>query len=174
MKGFSTIRVVDRPGVSLRTDTVLCYGDTLLLQPEVKDVLTYKWSTGAATPGIAVTEKGKYTLQVANTCGNNSASVNIGFVRCSENLLVPSAFTPNKDGLNDVFRPVTDASIKQYNLNIYNRWGQVMFTSNNMSRGWDGTVNRIQQSIGGYVWVIEYTSKTGKHYSIHGTVTLIR
>jgi len=173
-KGFSTIRVVDRPGVSLRTDTVLCYGDTLLLKPDMKDALTYKWSTGAATPGIAVTEKGTYTIQVANNCGNNSASVNIGFVRCSENLLVPSAFTPNKDGLNDVFRPIQDASIKQYNLKIYNRWGQVMFTSNNMSRGWDGNVNRIQQSIGGYVWIIEYTSKAGKHYSISGTVTLIR
>ena len=172
--GTSTVRIVDRPMVSLRTDTVLCYGDTLLLNPIADNISSYKWSTGAVTPAIKVSEKGIYTLRVANNCGTNTASVNIGFVRCSEELLVPTAFTPNKDGLNDVFRPAQDASISQYLLKIYNRSGQVIFTSAEISKGWDGTINRLPQSMGAYVWVIEYTSKTGKHHSISGTVTLIR
>ena len=168
------VHVVEWPSVSLRTDTVLCFGDTLLLNPVTGYATKYKWSTGAVTPGIAVTEKGQYSLQVANSCGTNTGSVKIGFVRCSEELLVPSAFTPNKDGLNDVFRPIQDVSIQQYRMKIYNRWGQVVFTSGNISNGWDGTVNKIQQQMGGYVWVIEYTSKTGKQHTINGTVTLIR
>ena len=168
------VHVVGLPTVSLRTDTVLCFGDTLLLNPVVNDATKYKWSTGAVTRGITISQKGQYSLQVSNSCGTHSASVNIRYIRCAEEILVPSAFTPNKDGLNDVFRPIQDASIKQFRMKIYNRWGQIVFSSSDISKGWDGTINKIQQSIGAYVWVIEYTSKTEKHYTIKGTVTLIR
>ena len=170
----SRIHVVEWPSVFLPADTTMCYGDTLLLSPVTRDATKYKWSTGAPTPGITVTDKGRYSLQVTNSCGTNTASVNIGFVRCSESLFIPNAFTPNNDGLNDVFRAGQDISIKKYRMKIYNRSGQVIFTSNTISKGWDGTINRIEQPIGTYVWVIDYTSKTARQYAINGTVTLIR
>ncbi len=168
------VHIVEPPAVSLRRDTVLCLGDTLLLNAVTNYATKYKWSTGDITQGITITQKGQYFLQVSNSCGSNTASVNIGFIRCSDELLVPTAFTPNKDGLNDVFRPIQDASVKQYHMKIYNRWGQTVFASNEINRGWDGTVNKIQQQNGAYVWVIVYTSKSGKNHSINGTVTLIR
>ena len=172
--GNSTIHVIDRPSILLRQDTTICLGDTLLLSPVLIDATKYKWSTGALTPNLLVTQKGKFTLQVSNNCGTNAASVNIGLVRCSEDILVPSAFTPNKDGLNDVFRPAQDANTRQYKMIIYNRWGQQVFNSFEISKGWDGMVNRVEQPTGSYVWVINYTSISGKLYSINGTVTLIR
>jgi gliding motility-associated-like protein len=173
-RGATTVHVINAPSISLRSDTTICSGDTLLLTPAAANATKYKWSTGAITPAIAVTNKGIYTVQASNDCGVSSAAVNIGVVRCSEDLLVPAAFTPNKDGLNDVFRPVQDASIRKYSMKIYSRWGQPVFTSNEISHGWDGSINKIPQTVGVYVWVIDYTSKSGKQYSINGTVTLIR
>jgi gliding motility-associated-like protein len=168
------VHVVERPSVSLRSDTTLCTGDTLLLNPVTTKAIKYKWSTGDVTPILSVTQKGQYTLQVTNGCGTNTASVNIGFSKCSEDLFVPTAFTPNRDGLNDVFRAAQDISLQKFRMKIYNRSGQPIFSSDSISKGWDGTINREDQPLGTYVWVIDYTSKTGKQYTIKGTVTLIR
>lgn len=172
--GNTSIHVIDRPSVQLRKDTSLCFGDTLFINPIVENGNKFLWNTGALTPQITVTQKGKYTLQVSNNCGINIASVTIGFTRCSEDLLVPSAFTPNKDGLNDFFRPAQDANVRNYKMFVYNRWGVTVFASSEISKGWDGTFNRIEQPSGGYVWVINYTSISGKQYSLNGTVIMIR
>ncbi len=173
-RGATTVKIINAPSVRLRSDTSICAGDTLLLVPVVDHASKYKWSTGATTPTITVTNRGNYQLQVSNDCGINGASVNVGVVRCSEDLLVPAAFTPNKDGLNDVFRPVQDASIRKFSMKIYSRWGQPVFSSNDISRGWDGSINKVPQTVGVYVWVIGYTSKSGRQHTINGTVALIR
>jgi gliding motility-associated-like protein len=170
----TTVHVVSSPTVKLRSDTALCQGDTLVLAAVATNAGRLRWSTGAATPTIAVSARGTYSIQAFNDCGAAGASVNIDVIRCSEELLVPNAFTPDKNGLNDVFRPVFDASVRQYQLNIYNRWGIPIFSSYDISKGWDGTVNKLPQTVGVYVWVISYTSKSGRHHSINGTVTLVR
>jgi gliding motility-associated-like protein len=170
----TTVHIVSSPTVKLRSDTALCQGDTLVLAAVATNAGRLRWSTGAVTPTIAVTARGTYSIQAFNDCGAAGASVNIDVIRCSEELLVPNAFTPDKNGLNDVFRPVFDASVRQYQLNIYNRWGIPIFSSYDISKGWDGTVNKLPQTVGVYVWVISYTSKSGRHHSINGTVTLVR
>jgi gliding motility-associated-like protein len=170
----TTVHVVSSPTVKLRSDTALCQGDTLVLAAVATNAGRLRWSTGAVTPTIAVAARGVYSIQAFNDCGAAGASVNIDVIRCSEELLVPNAFTPDKNGLNDVFRPVFDASVRQYQLTIYNRWGIPIFSSYDISKGWDGTVNRLPQTVGVYVWVISYTSKSGRHHSINGTVTLVR
>lgn len=173
-KAATTLHVIDAPKVTLRTDTAICNTDTILLNAALEHAARVRWSTGQTTPTIAVSTKGTYTLTAFNDCGAASASVNIDVIRCAEDLLVPSAFTPNSDGLNDVFRPVFDAGIRQYQLNIYNRWGFPIFTSTDITRGWDGSVNREKQQAGTYVWVISYTSRSGRKHTINGTVTLLR
>ncbi|MEN9684632.1 MAG: hypothetical protein RLZZ28_418 [Bacteroidota bacterium] len=170
----SKIRVIEKPLVQLRADTTFCIGDTLLLKALTANADRFLWSTQDKAPEILVTQKGRYSVQVSNQCGIASAFVNIGFIRCSEELIIPTAFTPNRDGLNDVFRPLQDASIKQYELKIYNRWGQVIFTTRDIAKGWDGTLNRIPQPSGGYIWLMEYISKSGRKHTETGTLSLIR
>lgn len=86
---------------------------------------------------------------------------------------VPTAFTPNGDGQNDVFL-VRGGPFKTMNLRIYNNWGQFIFESNNQLEGWNGTFNGTEQPLGVFVWVVEVEMLNGKKIKKTGDVTLIR
>jgi gliding motility-associated-like protein len=89
-------------------------------------------------------------------------------------IYVPTAFTPNKDGKNDVLRPAL-AGIKDLRyFRVYNRWGQLIFETKAENAGWDGTVKGIKQESGVMVWVAEGLGVDGKVYFRKGTCMLIR
>ena len=91
---------------------------------------------------------------------------------------VPTAFTPNGDGLNDRFLPLgAFHDIKSYNLEIYNRWGERIYSSSQYKgedAGWDGTYNGNEFPSGAYVYIVKYSAADGKEYKEEGTVTLTR
>ena len=88
---------------------------------------------------------------------------------------VPTAFTPNNDGLNDYFRPHNALKADNYDFRIYNRWGQLVFMSNNWQDKWDGRINGVEQTTGVYVWMLRYNKKDNNQPVFRkGTVTLIR
>ncbi len=89
---------------------------------------------------------------------------------------MPSGFTPNSDGLNDVFRPVGMKFQNTVDFRVYNRLGQQVFYSNNYKQGWDGTFNGQPQDIGTYFYVITVARPggDGENVTYRGTVTLIR
>jgi len=92
---------------------------------------------------------------------------------------MPNAFSPgNKDGVNDVFKPQVNNKIYDYELRIYNRWGEMIFISNNVNEGWDGTINGNPCQVDVYVYKIDYSynSEFGGKYVKEGvgTVTLYR
>lgn len=86
---------------------------------------------------------------------------------------VPTAFTPNGDGQNDLFL-VRGGPFKTMNMRIYNNWGQFIFESNNQLEGWNGTFNGTEQPIGVFVWVVEVEMLNGKKIKKTGDVTLLR
>ena len=86
----------------------------------------------------------------------------------------PSAFTPNNDGRNDLFKGLGNRSVKDYHLTIYNRWGQVVFTTTNVIKGWDGKINRVEQGAGVYIWIASYTTTSGVMKKQKGTMVLLR
>lgn len=89
---------------------------------------------------------------------------------------VPNAFTPNGDGINDVFRPSLDGfDVREYTLTIWNRWGELLFTSSEVSQGWDGTYSGLQAQDDVYVWQIELRAEgfVGKK-QLRGHVTVLR
>ena len=88
---------------------------------------------------------------------------------------VPTAFTPNNDGLNDYFRPHTALKADKYEFQVFNRWGQLVFKSNNWRDKWDGRIKGILQSTGVFVWTLRYVHRDSKLPVFKkGTVTLIR
>jgi gliding motility-associated-like protein len=89
---------------------------------------------------------------------------------------IPNAFTPNGDGLNDYFRilGLPPENITQFNLQIFNRWGQLVFSSKDILEGWDGKLNGEVCPEGDYVWVIFYEDNKKTKTSNKGTVTLLR
>jgi gliding motility-associated-like protein len=87
--------------------------------------------------------------------------------------LAPSGFSPNADGLNDVFNLLGGIFI-EFQMDIYNNWGKVIFSTNDPELGWDGTHNGIDQPLGVYVYMFKVKTEDGVEYSGHGDVTLIR
>ncbi|MBI3239782.1 MAG: gliding motility-associated C-terminal domain-containing protein, partial [Flavobacteriia bacterium] len=89
------------------------------------------------------------------------------------NFYVPNVFTPNDDGRNDTFLPVT-RGLKFYTIEIFNRWGQLLFKTKDAEQGWNGTYNgnNCQQDV--YVWKITLSTLSGELKEYKGHVTLIR
>lgn len=165
------------PIAALGTDTTLCDGETLTLNAFSNVADAYNWSTGETTSEITVSAEGIYSVTVSNVCGEVSDEVTINFEGCACKLMAPDAFTPDGDGKNDLFKPSYDCSISNYTIRIYNRWGQLVFESNNPNAGWDGLFEGKEQPIGTYVYYIEYTGvegRTSEKRIEKGALTLIR
>jgi gliding motility-associated-like protein len=91
-----------------------------------------------------------------------------------EFIIFPSAFTPNNDNLNDIFKPSFSGIINNYSLKIYNRWGEELFQSNSISLGWDGTYKGKNQPLETYIWYCTYKDFRNEEKLIKGNLTLIR
>lgn len=82
-------------------------------------------------------------------------------------------FTPNGDGKNDLFMVLTQFQLQDYDLSVFNRWGQKVFETRDQRQGWDGTFNGMLQDSGGYVWYCSFKNSTNTSY-MKGTVILVR
>jgi gliding motility-associated-like protein len=118
-----------------------------------------------------------YTAQLIAT--NNSQCSDTAYrsirllVSCY--IAVPSAFTPNGDGLNDYLYPLNAFKAGNMIFRVFNRYGQIIFESRDPGKKWDGTLNGMQQPSGTYVWTLEFTHKdTGQKLFMNGTAVLIR
>jgi len=92
----------------------------------------------------------------------------------SPGVFVPSAFTPNGDGLNDLLRPRYNGIKHLDYFSVYDRWGQLVFTTSDMSKGWDGKVRDQLQGNGVFVWIISAEGFDGKKFQLKGTTTIIK
>jgi gliding motility-associated-like protein len=89
-------------------------------------------------------------------------------------VFMPTAFTPNQDGLNDFLHPLSAGYSDIRYFRIFNRWGQVVYQTDNFDKGWDGTLNGQLAEIGTYFWVLGIKDRFGKEQMLRGNVTLIR
>jgi gliding motility-associated-like protein len=88
-------------------------------------------------------------------------------------LFIPDAFTPNSDGLNDIFKPST-IGIKEYSFQIFNRWGEKIYISNGPEDGWDGNYKGSKSPQGAYVYLLNVVDVKGRSHEYNGKVVLIR
>jgi gliding motility-associated-like protein len=86
---------------------------------------------------------------------------------------IPTAFTPNSDGLNDGFRPITK-DVQTLELHVFNRWGEQVFYTTDPDAFWDGTYKNVPQELGVYTWWARATYADGSETFLKGNVTLIR
>ena len=91
------------------------------------------------------------------------------------NMAMPGAFTPNGDGINDVFRIPPSLSIPVNNFSIFDRWGNKIFSTTDAAAGWDGMYGGEQQPNGAYVWLLNFTDPIKKiPVQLNGTIILMR
>ncbi len=164
-------------------DTVAVLGQPLQLN--ASESYKYQWSpatylsaTDIPNPVARFTapsDNFRYKLKITNESGcSDSAYVKVKVFATNPTVFVPTGFTPNNDGKNDVLR-VTAVGMQHIEyFNIYNRWGQLIFSTTNNDRGWNGTINGQQQANNTYVWMVKAIDFTGAPYFQKGVVTLIR
>jgi gliding motility-associated-like protein len=146
---------------------------------------TYSWSppTGLSDPNIpnpvvmlnSAYDSVTYTVRVTDKNGCYSEDrVTVRIFNTVADILVPSGFTPNGDGKNDVARPITIGITKLQYFSIYNRWGQLLFTTNETGKGWNGVFNGVAQPAGAYVYQARGFDFLGSAIYRKGTIVLIR
>ena len=164
----------DNPTVDLGEDTTLCGNFSLLLDAG-NPGMQYLWMPyGQATKTIQATEQITYTVTVSNEYGCEGTGSFTVRPDCVSKSFIPSAFTPNGDGLNDIFRP-TLINFEDYSLVIYNRWGEKIFESEDSAFGWDGTYNGAVVQNGVYSFVMRYkTTEDLQWQNVGGVVNVVR
>jgi gliding motility-associated-like protein len=141
----------------------------------VTDMPNYVWSTGETAPTITVTHSGRY--YVTATSGECSSTAQFTVENCDgDQILLPNAITPSRgDGLNDYFS-IPERNLRSINLFeiwIYNRWGELVYYSNDKNFRWNGEYRGQTQYQTVYNYVIRYTDAAGKPYFVKGSVTVL-
>jgi gliding motility-associated-like protein len=101
-------------------------------------------------------------------------TITVQSIKCIPQLYVPLAFTPGGDGRNDQFRPIAQGIFKSYVFTVFNRYGQRLFQSNELNKGWDGTYGNQPQNRGAYIWQCTYQGKEGPVKTEKGSFLLLR
>jgi gliding motility-associated-like protein len=185
---MDTIQIMGYPDATIAPiiyttgNSHVCEGDQVILQSEHKQQeWLYMWTPSYIldNPNVASVKATIpdtltcITLNIMNPFGCKSIdSICIKAEPCCV-LEIPSAFSPNGDGNNDIFRLITTNSIKLHTFQVVNRWGQVVFETVNPSDGWDGTFGGVPQDLGTFFYFVNYECD-GKILTKKGDVTLIR
>gem|GEM_PF-1777939 len=142
--------------VELSGDPSICPGSVAVLQVEALPGATFQWNTGARGTTISVFEPGWYTVHATGTCIDAIDSIHVEAKDCNTYVHVPNSFTPNNDGFNDVFLPVIDGPLDSYQLEIFDRWGERIHSTNDREEGWDGAYSGVASQDGVYVWKLAF------------------
>ena len=176
-KGNDTVLITalhSTPSKFLPPDTAVCaYGKLIIATNQA--FTSYLWSNGETNGFISITQPGMYYMQATDqySCTGKD-SVNVLSKECAVGLYVPTAFSPNQDGKNDIFKPLIFGNVIQFEWSIYNRYGQIIFTTHDPSKGWDGTVKGVLQNSAGFVWQCRYQLEGEKMKYKSGSVVLVR
>ncbi|HMC84552.1 MAG TPA: gliding motility-associated C-terminal domain-containing protein, partial [Chitinophagaceae bacterium] len=172
-KGYDTLVIskkINPPSGFLPPDTSLCTYGKIELKTK-GSYNNYLWSTGASSSTISIENAGTYWLEVKdkdNCVGRDSILIISG--NCGSGFYIPNAFTPGHDGKNDVFRPLIFGNLLQYEFTVYNRYGQVVFSSKQPGKGWDGAT----QTTGGFAWTCRYQLENQSLKIEKGIVLLLK
>ena len=162
-----------KPRFTLGQDEAICPGNTILLSPQLNSLWQLSWQDGTTNPTYTVTQPGNYSLSATNNCGTTQDVIVVSKGICK--VYVPTAFTPNNDGLNDIFRVSGADVITEFNLKIFNRWGEVIFETTDKTKGWDGKLKGELLTTGTFVYLLKYKElNTDKPAMQKGTFVLIR
>ena len=160
------------PYFTLGKDTSICEGEQYILKPSVTINGSFLWQDGSNRSSFSASKEGIYSLTASNECGTYTDSIVISSAFC--NILMPTGFTPNNDGLNDVFRVKYPFAVRSFHMVVYNAWGEKVFETNKINEGWDGSFKGEPAIQGTYVWMISFTDNNNKGQQMKGVVNLLR
>ena len=153
-------------------------GDEIIISANGEGEGTYSWSPSeylwcASCQSTSAVPPQTITYQVTFVNENGCIAKDNVTIHFDAILYVPNTFTPNGDSFNYIFK-AEGGNILNFNMTIFNRWGELIFESNNMNIGWDGTYDGKPSPDGTYIWVIEYSDNSYVEHRINGHVNLLR
>lgn len=162
------------PGIHWNVNQDLCDAIDFTLDAGISGG-TYLWSTGDTTQIISITEQGTYSVTVEISGCVLTDSITIHGSLGGGVLYIPNTFTPDNDGINDVFFAKGD-NITALHLEIFNRWGELVFSTDDMNESWDGTYKSLPAKTDLYNWKVSYKTTCSAAFILEktGHVTLIR
>jgi gliding motility-associated-like protein len=170
---------IDLPKATFPADTAICQSDTIVLAVIGQNIQSYKWSTGENTPQISANMSGNYIVTVTNDdfCYESIDTIKLQVIKdCNGpdtfNVEVPTAFSPNRDMNNETFEPIGKGFVIK-KMQIFNRWGKLVYTSGLSTASWDGKVGGEDAPIDTYFYVL-LLQANGVMEQRSGEVTLLR
>lgn len=162
-----------------------CNPQELRLEPELVSgnlgTLIYQWSTGETSPDILIGAAGSYSVSVSNACETQVKTISISpaVAAGSDLFYIPNVFSPNGDGINDRFEilPAEEVIVESFQLMIFDRWGNFVFSSSDIGTGWNGEFRGRPITTGVLVWTLKAQLRLcGELKTIErkGDVTLLR
>ena len=167
--------------INLGKDSTLCLNESMTLSVPA-GYLSYNWQPQYnliyQTPySVLINPRINTSYRIESEVFSGcklSDTVQINVETCPEYIYFPSGFTPNNDGLNDTFKPLTGGVFEKYELQIYNRWGQLVYLTKNKTEGWNGKYKDAMQDNGTFVWLCKYKFYSKDEKIIKGTINIIR
>jgi gliding motility-associated-like protein len=166
-----------KPEVDLGDDRILQAGDAIELDGGT-GFDAYLWQDGSTGRYFLLTyenaspENPFYYVEVTDGPCKNSDTIKISLLEVK----IPNVFTPNGDGVNDTFSPLEEgwSGVNRHHIEVYNRWGEMVWESDHFEAGWDGKQNGANVSDGIYFWILEiYYGEDGLAQTLKGTVTIL-
>ena len=150
-----------------------CSDEPFEVSLPIGEYYSYSWNTGSVNSKIIISEPGEYIGYMQyGLCSSSDTLIAIS-KDCETRLELPNVFSPNQDVFNNIFKPLTYNYLSSGMMNIYNRWGELVFKGD-LFEGWDGRINGIEASTGIYFYKIIFTDQKLITGSRDGPLTLIR
>lgn len=175
---YVNVSLFPYPSFQTTNDVLAFYGDQIQLEAYSDLIGSYVWSPTEYLSCIHCqnpisTPDQEITYMVTFTDLNGCSSDEFITITFDAAVYVPNTFTPNNDGMNDVFQ-VSGGNLVEMECLIFNRWGELVYTLDSPYQVWDGSFNGIKCQDGTYVWKLTYTDFTNDQYQISGHVNLLR
>ena len=168
------INTVLPPSNFLKEKDSICSYDKLTLK-SLNNFNSYQWSTGITQNNIIITSPGQYWLRVTDDKGCiGMDTTTIYSKQCTKGVFIPTAFTPNGDGKNDMFKAIVFGNVQSFKLEVFDRSGAPVFQTTNPDKYWDGFYKGKSYSTTTFVWQCFYQLENEKPEFQKGTMTLIR
>lgn len=174
------VTVVEELTLDLGEDFATCIGSEVALTPDISGQAVM-WQDGSESEELIITDAGLYSASLENVCGITSDSILIELIDCDTTLFIPNAFTPDDDGVNDLFL-VQGNGVAYFEISIYDRWGGLVFQSNDIEMPWNGGVHGSEYYVqdGIYSYVVDYAFEIDDRilptpdYRKYGFITILR
>lgn len=165
------------PAAALGPDTLLCKGSILRLVAKWPNSKV-QWNNGSTDSVIYVTKSGTYSVTISNPCGTFTDQVVINYQDKDCDIIIPNAFSPDGNGVNDVFKIIGRNNVVPKRLMILNRWGEMLYDSQTSGKiEWDGIYGGQVCQSGMYTFLFQYNVKTGgfeRRNSTSGVIMLLK